>query len=200
MYIQFKFTKTGGAQYFSHLDLLRHITRTLRRADIPIKYSEGYNKHIKIFLSPPLPLGISSLAEYCALENSLAPDEFKDRFNQFAPLGVACLSAQTAAENPNFAGKITSAEYEVEGIKSFDKQQVLAKKSIIITDFKQKQQEIRHKILNLEVFENKVICHLKSGQENLRADLFAKYLAQKFGGDEINILKTKAYTLGGGLF
>ena len=200
MYIQFRFTKTGGAQYFSHLDLLRHITRTLRRADIPIKYSEGYNRHIKLYLSPPLPLGISSLAEYGALESGILPSEFLERFNLFAPQGVACLSAKTAAENPNFAGSIIAAEYEIEGLANFDKQQILSQKSIIITDLKQKQQEIRHKVLNIDFLKGKVICQLKSGQENLRADLFARYLKEEFGGGEINILKTKAFTLGGGLF
>ena len=43
--IAFKYTKTDGAEYLSHLDLLRHITRTLRRSGIQVNASEGFHPH-----------------------------------------------------------------------------------------------------------------------------------------------------------
>ncbi len=48
--IAFRYTKTDGAEYLSHLDLLRHIDRTLRRAGIKVKMSEGFHPHPKIFI------------------------------------------------------------------------------------------------------------------------------------------------------
>ena len=43
--IAFRYTKTDGAEYISHLDLLRHIDRILRRAGIEVGYSQGFHKH-----------------------------------------------------------------------------------------------------------------------------------------------------------
>ena len=56
--IAFKYTKTDGAEYISHLDMLRHIDRTLRRAGIEVEYSQGYHKHPRIFMGNPLALGV----------------------------------------------------------------------------------------------------------------------------------------------
>ena len=56
--IAFRYTKTDGAEYLSHLDLLRHIDRTLRRAGIKVKMSEGFHPHPKIFMNKPRGLGI----------------------------------------------------------------------------------------------------------------------------------------------
>ena len=60
--IAFRYTKKDGAEYLSHLDLLRHIYRTLRRAGIPVAYSQGFHRHPRIFLNNPLGTGIKSVA------------------------------------------------------------------------------------------------------------------------------------------
>ena len=57
------FTKTGMAKYISHLDLMRCMTRALRRAQIPLWYTEGYNPHLFMTFARPLPLGVESLCE-----------------------------------------------------------------------------------------------------------------------------------------
>ena len=52
--IAFKYTKTDGAEYLSHLDLLRHIERTLRRAGIKVNLSEGFpSRQPENFLNNP---------------------------------------------------------------------------------------------------------------------------------------------------
>ena len=66
--IAFKYTKTDGAEYISHLDLLRHLDRTLRRAGIKVEYSQGYHKHPRIFMCNPLALGVRSVSEYCTAD------------------------------------------------------------------------------------------------------------------------------------
>ena len=85
--ICFKYTKTDGAEYLSHLDLLRHIDRTLKRACIDVKKSEGFHPHPRIFMNNPLGLGIKSVAEYCAVETDFDGD-FKEAFNANSPKGV----------------------------------------------------------------------------------------------------------------
>ena len=57
------FEKTGRAAYISHLDLMRTMQRAFLRADLPLKYSEGFNPHAQISMLLPLPLGQESVCE-----------------------------------------------------------------------------------------------------------------------------------------
>lgn len=61
--LRLTFSKTGRAVYISHLDLLRTFIRALRRAQIPVKYSEGFNPHARINFAMPLAVGASSDCE-----------------------------------------------------------------------------------------------------------------------------------------
>ncbi|MBQ9964192.1 MAG: DUF2344 domain-containing protein, partial [Clostridia bacterium] len=51
------FSKTGSARYISHLDLNRTMTRAVRRAGLPIWYTEGFNRHPYLTFAAPLSLG-----------------------------------------------------------------------------------------------------------------------------------------------
>ncbi len=56
--------KTARYRFMSHLDNLRMIERALRRARVPVSYSQGFNPTPKLSFGPPLPLGFTSEAEY----------------------------------------------------------------------------------------------------------------------------------------
>jgi len=62
--IRFRFIKKGEQKYLSHLDMINMMVRALRRAKVKMKYSSGFNPRPRISFSPPIPLGIDSLAEY----------------------------------------------------------------------------------------------------------------------------------------
>lgn len=51
-------------RFLSHLDNIRTIFRAIRRGEIPVAYSEGFNPHQKVSFGPPLPVGYTSEAEY----------------------------------------------------------------------------------------------------------------------------------------
>jgi len=55
-----RFTKKGRAKYLSHRELLNLIEQAIRRADIPVVFSEGFNPRPRISFPTALPLGISS--------------------------------------------------------------------------------------------------------------------------------------------
>ena len=57
------FAKTEAMRYTSHLDLHRTWERTIRRANLPLAYSQGYNPHPRINLASALPLGFTSDCE-----------------------------------------------------------------------------------------------------------------------------------------
>jgi radical SAM-linked protein len=58
-----RFGKDGPLRYTSHLDLARTWERLLRRAGLPLAYSQGFNPRPKIQLAAALPLGYASSAE-----------------------------------------------------------------------------------------------------------------------------------------
>lgn len=195
--IAFKYTKTDGAEFISHLDLLRHIDRTLRRAGIEVEYSQGFHKHPRIFMGNPLALGVRSVSEYCTVDTRF-DGNFKEAFNACAPGGVRCLDFKVTADNPNFAESIKACRYEAEGIKDFDVDGILSKESIIITDMRGRTVDIRPRICSVERRDGKLVFTLYCGEKNLRPDLFCEYLSSLYGGEAAYILKTDSF--GGTVF
>src|SRR6185503_1913057 len=63
MRIRITFTKTGPAKYSGHLDLHKSWERALRRAGLPLAYSQGFHPQPKIHLAAALPLGFTSECE-----------------------------------------------------------------------------------------------------------------------------------------
>ena len=187
--IAFKFTKTDGAEYISHLDLLRHISRILKRAGAKIKTSEGYIPHYRIFMSNPLGLGIRSVAEYCAVDCEL--ENFKEAFNANSPTGIKCLEYYYTDTPPNFANNITECTYTAE-CEPFDVERVLKSESIPYKDKRGREIDIRARICTLSYSNGVLNFTLKSGRDNLRPDLFLEYLKETFGLNCENLLKVGA--------
>jgi radical SAM-linked protein len=63
-----RFSKGLPLRFLSHLDTYRALDRAIRRADLPVAYTQGFTERIKIALGPPLPLGYISQSEYIDLE------------------------------------------------------------------------------------------------------------------------------------
>ena len=66
--IRVQFAKLGKARFLSHLELVTLFSRSIRRAGIPIRFSEGFHPLPKVVFSPALPVGMESIAEYVDLE------------------------------------------------------------------------------------------------------------------------------------
>lgn len=62
--IRAEFSKRGELKYLSHLEMIRLIERSLRRAKIPLAYTEGFHPSPKISFGPALPVGVEGLREY----------------------------------------------------------------------------------------------------------------------------------------
>ncbi len=112
--IRFKFYKIEEFKYLSHLDITRIIIRALRRAELKIRYSLGYNPKPKIIFSLPTPLGIESLAEYSdvVLDEKISGQEFKKRVNlQLKPQIRIIKSKNAAAKKANLMNDIAAVLY-----------------------------------------------------------------------------------------
>jgi radical SAM-linked protein len=65
--VRFRYEKTGKLRFISAIDLGRVWERALRKADLPIAFSEGFSPHPKISFTDALPLGYASTGEYAEL-------------------------------------------------------------------------------------------------------------------------------------
>ena len=88
------------------------MTRVIRRAGIPLWYTEGFNRHPYITFAAPLSLGYEGLRESMdlRLEEELPMEELVGRMNAAAPEGIRFLSAAPAVMK---AGELTSARYRI---------------------------------------------------------------------------------------
>ena len=68
MKVRMRFSKTGALVYIGHLDVMRYFQKLLRRAGIPVAYSNGFSPHQLLSFTPPLPLGMESTGEYADVE------------------------------------------------------------------------------------------------------------------------------------
>ena len=62
------FAKRGPLRFLSHLDLVRAMDRLVRRAKLPVLYSEGFHPHARLSFASPLPLGMEGWREPCLIE------------------------------------------------------------------------------------------------------------------------------------
>ena len=77
-------------KYISHLDLMRLFMRALRRAELPIKMTEGFSPHPKISIKRALKLGVESDNEEATivLNNFITLEEFKEKLQKQLPQGI----------------------------------------------------------------------------------------------------------------
>lgn len=110
--VRIVFSKTGRAKYVSHLDLVRAMTRAVRRADIPLWYTEGFNRHPYLTFAAPLSLGFEGLRETMDIRmaDEFPFDELVARLNGVLPEGLVAISAADVVAK---TGELASAEYRL---------------------------------------------------------------------------------------
>lgn len=106
------FSKTDRAKYISHLDLNRVMQGAIKRAKLPVWYTEGYNPHMYVQFMLPLSLGQEGVRE--AMDFRLLEDiphsEVTTRLNKALPLDIRAVeTAAPVLKNTD----ITTAEYEI---------------------------------------------------------------------------------------
>ena len=96
-----KYSCSEQIRFLSHLDMTRLFERALRRAQIPLVYTEGYNPHPKVSYGPALATGYLSEAEYFDIYyyNEKNTDLFQ-RLSEQLPEGVKILQIKTLFGKP----------------------------------------------------------------------------------------------------
>ncbi len=116
MRIRLAFAKQDEAKFIGHLDLAKVFERAMRRAEISMAFSEGFNPHPKISFGSALALGVTSLREYVDLElvQDLLPGEFMTRLQPQLPKGITLLEAkEIPAQSKALMAVLNSTCYRV---------------------------------------------------------------------------------------
>ncbi len=111
-----EFEKMGPMSWFSHLDLQSTMQRALRRAKLPVRYSQGFNPHVNLAFATALSVGCQSRCEILDVEltESVEPDKFVEILNDSLPLGLKCSRAALIDDKaPALMALMQEAEYEV---------------------------------------------------------------------------------------
>jgi len=90
-----KYERSGPARFISHLDVLTALGRAARQSGLPIEYTKGFNPQPRISAGLPLPIGLSSLAEYVDIRVSrpLAPKKLIASLNDYLMDGIRFVAA-----------------------------------------------------------------------------------------------------------
>jgi radical SAM-linked protein len=110
------YAKREAIRFTSHLDLHRTWERTLRRARIPLAYSQGFNPRPKMNQSPALPLGCTSECEAVDiwLEEERVPDSILHDVEQVTPNGLQIHSVlEVDPRAPSLQSQTIATEYDV---------------------------------------------------------------------------------------
>jgi len=88
--VRLQFQKTGADALTGHLDLVRKFPRTLRRAHLPVYYTQGFHPKPAVSFGPALSLGIQSAGELAEvkLTERIAPQEILRRLNEVSEEGL----------------------------------------------------------------------------------------------------------------
>ena len=99
------FTKEYECKYISHLDLNRCMLRAVRRAELPIWYTEGFNPHP--FVTFPLPISLGVDAKRECMDIRIVDDNFDinavpEMMNPFLPRGIQVFAATYPEFDPKY--------------------------------------------------------------------------------------------------
>lgn len=195
-----KFTKDSSIKFVSHLDLMRTIQRIVRRAELPVKYSQGFNPHMNLSIAQPLSVGVYSSGEYMDMEllEVISVEEFIERFNNSAPEGIRAVDAITidfipnTKKAPQAMAALDAASYKIkikyDDVEFLGKEikTMLSKDSWDIVKKSKKGEKLTNikplvKKFEYEVGENilYINCIIACGsKENLSADLLSDFIKE----------------------
>ncbi len=113
--LRFRFSRGEGLKYIAHLDVLRLFERSIKRARLPVAYSQGFNPRQKMVFGLPMSIGLTSESEYADIEltEDMAPEIFIETINKYLPEGIQVDMAVPFSSKNNIMNQITAARYEI---------------------------------------------------------------------------------------
>jgi radical SAM-linked protein len=187
--IRFKFKRTKELRLLSHLDQQRLFQRALRRGNLNVAYSQGFNPHPKIAFGLAMSVGLISDCEYgdVVLTDEISSELFKEKMNRVLPKGLSIIEAFQCEEGTSsLSASLLKSQYLIRvKLKRESTNQVLTRaindyldKPTILMDKRTKkgkmiQRDIRCFIEDIRLNDNKS----ENGIIEIEIDL--KYIDQQ---------------------
>jgi len=113
--VRLRFAKRGKLRFTSHRDVARAFERALRRARLPVAYSQGYSPHPKVSWVGAAPTGAASEAEYVEIQLAeyLDPEVVHAELNAALPDGLTVLEGVLAGPGA-LAERIEASSWRIE--------------------------------------------------------------------------------------
>lgn len=114
--IRIKFSKQGTMKFIGHLDVMRYFQKVMRKANVDIRYSEGFSPHQIMSFAAPLGVGLTSTGEYVDIEvlSTDSSNEMVCRINEAMVEGFEALSYRMLPDTAgNAMSIVAAADYEV---------------------------------------------------------------------------------------
>ena len=172
------------------MDVLRFIQRSVKRAGIKAKYSEGFNPHMKTSFGYPLSLGIESIGEYFELElnENIEPELFKDKMNSVMPKEMQIIKADYSNDAESLMKRCAYARYLINIEPSIDVNKLNEYFEEMLTEgVKYKRQKInkKNKLVNKELNTKELIDYLKAENIDNKTRIMAVFKTQETGSMKV---------------
>lgn len=187
--VRITFGKQDALRFVGHLDLAKTWERVLRRAHIPLVYSQGFNPQPKMQLAAALPLGISSeceLLDIWLLEQVDLP-ALPARLEAVSPAGLKVYHVEEVPpKDPALQTLLERADYriQVDEIGPEDlraRVQAFLEREQVLVEKRGKQVDLRPLVQSLEVAEHGLNAGLTIGSHgNARPDDLLSVLGLSF--------------------
>lgn len=187
MKYRIKFTKEDLVKFVPHLDLLRLYQRAIRRADLPIAYSNGFNPHQQMSFAQPLSVGWTSICEYMDIETTCIVDidDFINSINECLPDSTKVIDMRKLEDGEkNSMASVEAALYYITldnlNFNLYNLMEKFLNKGELIIEKKSKhllkQVDIKQDIFKLEIIGNDMLsAFIAAGSNrNLKPDLLVK--------------------------
>ncbi len=212
MDVRMSFTKTGMAKFISHLDTVRCVTRAMKRANVPIWFTEGYNPHAFLTFAMPLSLGFESYCETVdfRLLEEVDLQELTKELNDALPVDITVKEIYEYTTTPN---DICWAEYKIifnnpDNLLLENAEKILSSSEILVLKKAkqgrkkvEKSVNIKENIKSYKLSENDIKLELNiilsSGtSNNINPMLLINALVKDTNTDEqdVDIIKVQSYT------
>jgi len=156
------FEKGEGIRFIGHLDILRTFIRGLKRANMPVRYSEGFNPHAVMTFALPMGVGVTSECEIMdvTFTNNIPANEVIDGINSNMQEGSIRVIRAEYTDEP--MPEIEKAEYVIDilndGKLNIDDVKNALAKTEIMVEKKSKKQVKQINIIE-HIFESEILSY-----------------------------------------
>lgn len=113
--VRLRFAKRGDLRFLGHHDLLRCLERMIRRAELPVARTQGFNPRPRLVFGLALSLGVEGHSETLDidLDRPVAPEALRQALQAESPPGLDWLSAEAAATGRRGKAQVVAVAYDI---------------------------------------------------------------------------------------